>query len=307
MPGDPDNPAESQPSPGQSVSLGLDALLKRYGGSEERWKNVLDRINPVADAHPGSATAESERPGPVEADAAARSTEVAATTAEAPVVEEAKPDSRQLEGSHRRFGTKGRTKQKGSDWAAEAEKAVSRAFSSNSPDAWRRAAQVAAAVAEMAQVMHMAADAKETADHKAQIAAVAAEAESVAERAAADADADAQKKAKIADETAKAAEAASREATEARMRCEKAAQRVPDARKAAQAATRDAANAAYIAKHLEEIVAEARSSDARDAWSEALRVATSGPIAETGPGVGASANSRVSAPPGVAGAVQTHV
>jgi hypothetical protein len=159
------------------------------------------------------------------------------------------------------------------NWGKDTERAVIRAMTVDTPEAWREAAQVAVVVSEMAQTMQVAADAKQTARETAKAAEEAAETARVAIQTAADASEAAERMAKSAQEAAESARLAAQKAVEAKEDAERKAQAGPKAAEKAEVAARAAAEAKHKAQDLEQLVVKARSANTPSAWSEALKLA----------------------------------
>ena len=152
----------------------------------------------------------------------------------------------------------------------DAELAVARALSVDTPEAWQQAGNVAAVVADMAQTMQAAADAKQTATQTAKAADEAAEAARAAAQTAADAKQAAERMAKAAEDAAEAARAAAQTAVEAKKAAARTAEAAPKVAESAEVASQTAAVAKQKAQALEQVVATARSANTPAAWSEAL-------------------------------------
>lgn len=159
-------------------------------------------------------------------------------------------------------------------WAKEAEKAVARARSANTPEAWGAAAQAASVVIEMSQTMQLVADAKALADHRAQAAEHAAEEARLAAKAAADAKRKTERRASEAREAARAAEDAHRAAADAKRVADRSAETAPEAAQAARVAADVAVAARRTAQELEQIREKAQAAKAPEAWSHARQLAT---------------------------------
>ncbi len=159
------------------------------------------------------------------------------------------------------------------DWGKDAERAVTRALTVDTPEAWQEAANVAVVVSEMAQTMQAVADANQTARHTAKAAEEAAEKAGIAAQTAADAKDSAERMAKAAQDAAEAARLAAQKAVEAKEEADRTARTAPQVAETAEGASRTAADAKHKAQALEQVVARARSENTPAAWSEALRLA----------------------------------
>ena len=159
------------------------------------------------------------------------------------------------------------------NWGKDTERAVIRALTVDTPEAWQEAAQAAVVVSQMAQTMQAAADAKQTARQTAEAAEEAAEAARVATHTATDARETADRMAKSAQEAAETARSAAQKAVEAKEDAERKAQAAPKVAEKAEVAARTAADAKHKAQDLEKLVVKARSANTPSAWSEALKLA----------------------------------
>ena len=159
------------------------------------------------------------------------------------------------------------------NWGKDTERAVIRALTVDTPEAWQQAAQAAVVVSQMAQTMQAAADAKQTARQTAEAAEAAAETARVATHTATDARETAERMAKSAQEAAETARLAAQKAVEAKEDAERKAQEAPKIAEKAEVAARAAADAKHKAQDLEKLVAKARSANTPSAWSEALKLA----------------------------------
>jgi len=159
-----------------------------------------------------------------------------------------------------------------SNWAEETEKAVARAQTVGTPEAWQAAAQAAVVVSEMAQSMEAAADAMQTAEQTGKAAQEAEEAAKVAAEAAADAKRTVQLTGKAAQEAEEAAKVAAEAAADAKKMAEQTAQAAPQVAEVARVAAQRAADAKHKAEGLEVIVAKARAANTPAAWTDALEL-----------------------------------
>jgi hypothetical protein len=159
------------------------------------------------------------------------------------------------------------------NWAKDTERAVIRAMTVDTPEAWEEAAKVAVVVSEVAQTMQATADAKQTARQTAKAAEEAADIARMSSKAAADAAETAERVAKSAQEAAESARLAAQKAVEAKEDAERKAQAAPKVAEKAEVAARAAADAKHKAQDLEQLVAKARSANTPSAWSEALKLA----------------------------------
>jgi hypothetical protein len=156
-----------------------------------------------------------------------------------------------------------------SNWAEEIERAVAKAESLDTPEAWQDAVRATAVVSDMAQAMRSAADTAQTAarmeraardaDRRAETAAIKAEESRQA----------VQKTAQVAHEAAKAAKEAAHAAAKAKQIAEQTAHEAPELAEAADLAGQAAAEARRRARAVEEIVSKARSTNTPGAWSKA--------------------------------------
>jgi hypothetical protein len=157
------------------------------------------------------------------------------------------------------------------DWADQTDKAVARARSLGTPEAWEEAAEAAAVVSEMARTMRAAAAATQTATQLDGVAKAAADKARLAAESAEEAKQSAQQateSARKAEATAKAAEQA---ATEARAKAERTAEEAPKRAEEAKVSAQAAAEAGRKAHELEDIAASAGNVNTPAAWSEALK------------------------------------
>jgi hypothetical protein len=159
------------------------------------------------------------------------------------------------------------------NWAKDTERAVIRAMTVDTPEAWEEAAKVAVVVSEVAQTMQAAADAKQTARQTANAAEEAAEIARMSSKAAADAGETAERMAKSAQDAAESARLAAQKAVESKEDAERKAQAAPMVAEKAEVAARASADAKQKAQDLEQLVAKARSANTASAWSEALKLA----------------------------------
>jgi hypothetical protein len=192
-------------------------------------------------------------------------------------------------GSSRPMGSQGPEDETGF-WVQETERAVAKARSVGTPQAWQEASRAAVVVSEMAQTMQAAADAAQEAAAMDRAAQEAAERADVAARKASDANQSVQRTAQAAEGAAEAARVAEQEAVEARraaaeakQTAEETAQAAPklaeEARLAAQAAT----GAEHKRQGLDQIVARACTAHTPTAWSEALRLSSQAMESEPAP------------------------
>jgi hypothetical protein len=154
-------------------------------------------------------------------------------------------------------------------WAKKAAEAVARARTADTPEAWGEAAQAAGVVTGMAQTMQMAADARLTAHRRTQVAERANDEAREAAQAATDARRTAEQRVREAQKAAGAAKEAARVADHAKQTAEQQARATPETARAAQMAGRAAVAAKRTAQEVEQIVAQARSANTPEAWSEA--------------------------------------
>jgi hypothetical protein len=154
------------------------------------------------------------------------------------------------------------------DWLQDAERAVARAQAVDTLDSWREAAHATLVLTDMVQARLASAEAKQTAEERAEASRVAGEAAAEAKRVA-------ERTAKAALEAAQTARAAAEAAAEAKQTAEHAAQTVPEAAQAARVAAEAAADAMRKAHDLAQAVAKAHDANASGAWSEALHLARS--------------------------------
>ena len=140
-------------------------------------------------------------------------------------------------------------------WAEKAQIASARAREMNTPESWSEAAQAAAVLSEMTQVMLVTAKAEHTAEQMKQAAHAAAEAAATAKQSA-------ERTAQAADEAARVARAAADAAAIAKQSAERTARAAPEAAQAAAAAT-------HRALAVKEAVARAQAADTPEAWSDA--------------------------------------
>ena len=157
----------------------------------------------------------------------------------------------------------------GHDWAQEAELAVTRARTVDTPESWREAVHAALVFTDKVQAMLAVADARQAAEQMAQAAQVTAEAAGEAKRTAEQTD-------HAAREATQAARVAAEAAADAKQRADLAAEAVPQAAQVAQVAAEAAAEAKRNALELERIVANAREANTPEAWREAVDVAPRG-------------------------------
>jgi hypothetical protein len=160
------------------------------------------------------------------------------------------------------------------NWAEEAERAVQKAKELGTPQAWQEAAEVAAVVSEMAQIMRVAAEATRVADQMGRSAKDAAQRADLAAQKASDANQSAQRTAKAAREAAEEAKMADEAAVAAKQAAEQTAEAAPKLAEQAKVAAQTAAEADGKARGLEAIVAKACNSNTPAAWSEALRLSS---------------------------------
>ena len=153
----------------------------------------------------------------------------------------------------------------GHNWAHEAELAVARARTVDTPESWREAVHAALVLADKVQAMLAVADAKQAAEQLAEAARVAAE-------AAVDAKQTAEQTGQAAREAEQAARVATEAAANAKETAQLAAQAVPQAAHAARVAAEAAADAKHNAQELERTVARASEVNTPEAWREALHV-----------------------------------
>lgn len=157
------------------------------------------------------------------------------------------------------------------DWADQTDKAVARARSLGTPEAWEAAADAAVVVSEMARTMRSAAAAAQTAARLDDIAKAAADEARHAAESAEEAKQSAQQTAESARKAEAAAKAAEQAATEARAKAERTAAEAPKRRDEAKVSAEAAAEAGRKAHELEEIAASAGNVNTPAAWSEALK------------------------------------
>jgi hypothetical protein len=156
------------------------------------------------------------------------------------------------------------------DWAEETERAVARATADGTPELWQEAARAAAVVSEMALTMQAAAGAAQVAEQLDQAAVKAAREAQIAAQEAADAERSAQKTAEEARKAAEAAKVAEQAAADAKRTAQQTAEEAPKLDGVAKVAAEVAAEAERKSASLAGIVAQARSANTPDAWSEAL-------------------------------------
>jgi hypothetical protein len=157
------------------------------------------------------------------------------------------------------------------DWADQTDKAVARARSLGTPEAWEEAADAAVVVSEMARTMRSAAAASQTATQLEGVAKAAAEKARLAAESAEEARQSAQQTAESARKAEAAARAAEQAATEARAKAERTAAEAPKRAEEAKVSAEAAAEAGRKAHELEEIAASAGNVNTPAAWSEALQ------------------------------------
>jgi hypothetical protein len=157
------------------------------------------------------------------------------------------------------------------DWADQTDKAVARARSLGTPEAWEEAADAAVVVSEMARTMRSAAAASQTATQLEGVAKAAAEKARLAAESAEQARQSAQQTAESARKAEAAARAAEQAATEARAKAERTAAEAPKRAEEAKVSAEAAAEAGRKAHELEEIAASAGNVNTPAAWSEALQ------------------------------------
>jgi Protein of unknown function (DUF2510) len=160
------------------------------------------------------------------------------------------------------------------DWAARATAALRAARSAGTTEVWHEAVGAALVLAQMAQSLLAASEARQAADNVVAFARIAADKAEAAEQ-------EAERLAVEADDAAEAARVAAAAAAAAKHEAEHAANAVPRARRSAQSAAAAARDAQRTAAKIEEIVAKAQVVDTGAAWSEALqRIAGKGSAGE---------------------------
>jgi hypothetical protein len=157
------------------------------------------------------------------------------------------------------------------DWADQTDKAVARARSLGTPEAWEEAADAAVVVSEMARTMRSAAAAAQTAAQLDDVAKAAADKARHAAESAEEAKQSAQQTAESARKAEAAAKAAEQAATEARAKAERTAAEAPKRAEEAKVSAEAAAEAGRKAHELEEIAASAGNVNTPAAWSQALK------------------------------------
>ncbi|HYA68059.1 MAG TPA: hypothetical protein VED63_04920, partial [Acidimicrobiales bacterium] len=156
--------------------------------------------------------------------------------------------------------------------AEEAKRALARARTVETPEAWQEAARVATLMAHMAQTMQVVTDAKQTAKQMAQAAERGTQQAEAAAQAALEAQRVEERAVAAAKDAAQVAQDAAKAATEAMHSAERATQAAPAIARAAETAAEAAADARRNAHEIEELVARAMATNTPEAWREAREI-----------------------------------